>query len=250
MRRVGARALEAARRARAGRHEREADAADLPALGPDRRGPRVGRAGAARERSSEFETSSRSACTLPTTVQASSVRWPPAGEAVAGLALGGARDRQQPAAAAPARAAEGDLVARADASITESFAVTSAPSTATTGPTTQWSSVTGANGCRTIRLARAERRRLAVGVARHARDERAVAQDERARPRVRRPPRSRAARRRARGRPGRRVVSGSMRELAAGRRASSGRARFAERSTRAVGACGAGVVAVIVAGAA
>ncbi len=70
--------------------------------------------------------------------------------------------------------------------MTESFAVTSAPSTATMGPTTQWSSTTSAKGWRTIRLARADGVGRPVGVAGDARDERAVAQDEPARLGVRR----------------------------------------------------------------
>ena len=62
--------------------------------------------------------------------------------------------------------------------------MTSAPSTATIGPTTQWSSVTDANGCRTIRLARPTECGCPVRVAREPGHERAVAEDERARPRV------------------------------------------------------------------
>ncbi len=171
------------------------------------------------------------ACTLPRTVQASSVRCPPAVEPVAGLAVGGA---SRPSAARRRRAGarpQNAISSSADASMTESFAVTSAPSTATTGPTMQWSSVDR----RRTGAARSGSRAptecgVAVGVAREPGHERAVAQDERAR--LARPPtpRSRAARRRARARRGRSSCPAPSRACSWSVRESSGRARLAERS--------------------
>ena len=173
---IGAGAVEAARRARARRHEREADAADLAALGPDRPGPRVAAAGAAPRAaaSSRRRAARRAPCRGPCRPRASGGRPPPGRRRSCDRRRS---TRFRPADARPQYA----ISSAADASSTESFALTSAPSTATTGPTMQWSSVTDANGCRTIRLARPVEVRRAVGVARQAGDERAVAEHEVAR---------------------------------------------------------------------
>ena len=141
-----------------GRHEREADAADLAALGPERRRPRVGGA----ERLGEEE---RVGDVEPLGVHLA--------EHGAGLERRGRRrrvrpspvsrsaavdDRAQACRRRPARPQKATSSA-AEASTIESFDRSPrAPSTATIGPTMQCSSVTVANGCRTIRLARAEQR--------------------------------------------------------------------------------------------
>ena len=178
---------------------------------------------ARRASSSEFETSRRSACTLPSTVQASSVRCPPGVEAVARLAVGGGRDREQPAAAAGARP-QNATSSSAEASITESFAVDLRAFDRDDRPDDAVVERHRRERVQDDQARAADRVRRAVGVARDARARACSGAGRACAAPRRRTPRSRAARRRARARSGRPSCRDPSR-AGAGRRARAAGAR-------------------------
>ena len=196
-------ALEAARRARARRDEREADAADLPPLGPDRRGPgvrrprRAARAAASSRRRGAARAPCRGRCRRRASGGRPAASPSPVSRSAAVVTV----RRPPPPAGARPQNATSSCAGRVDDGVVRRHL--GALDGHDRARRRSGRASTSANGCSTIRLARPTECGLAVGVAREPGHERAVAQHERARLARRPTPRSRAARPRGRGRRGR-----------------------------------------------